>query len=46
MKSEHEQFVTTGRRSSVPVVLAVVVALLVILGTVVAVLLVFGGRVV
>ena len=43
-KSEHELFVATRRKSPVPVVLAVVVALLVILGTVLAVTLVWSGR--
>jgi hypothetical protein len=44
--TEHEHFVATPRRNPVPVLVAVVVALLVILGTVLIVMLVWGGRLV
>ncbi len=42
--SEHERYVATQRRTPLPVLVAVAVALLVILGTVLAVMLVWGGR--
>jgi hypothetical protein len=44
-KSEHADYVATPRRSSLPVLVAAVVALLVIIGTVLAVMAVWGGRV-
>jgi hypothetical protein len=43
-RSEHEDYVATSRRTSVPVLVAVLVAALVILGTVLIVMLVWGGR--
>lgn len=42
--SEHDRYVATPRRTTVPVLVAIAVALLVILGTVLAVMLVWGGR--
>ena len=44
-KSEHDDYVATSRRSTVPVLVAAAVALLVIIGTVLAVMAVWGGRV-
>ncbi|HEX8599022.1 MAG TPA: hypothetical protein VF952_10965 [Chloroflexia bacterium] len=44
MGSEHENYVATSRRTSLPVFVAVGVAVLVILGTVLIVMLVWGGR--
>ena len=43
-QSQHDRYVATSRRTGVPVVVAVVVALLVILGTVLIVMLVWGGQ--
>ncbi|HET6262475.1 MAG TPA: hypothetical protein VFG99_09590 [Chloroflexia bacterium] len=43
-RSEHEDYVATPRRTPVPVLVAVLVAALVILGTVLIVMLVWGGR--
>ncbi|HEX8227966.1 MAG TPA: hypothetical protein VF826_01495 [Chloroflexia bacterium] len=42
--NEHEQYVSTPRRTPVPVLVAIVVSVLVILGTVLIVMLVWGGR--
>jgi hypothetical protein len=42
--SEHEDYVATPRRTTVPVLVAVLIAALVILGTVLIVMLVWGGR--
>ena len=44
-RPEHEDYVATPRRTSVPVLVAVVVSLLVVLGTVLIVMMVWGGRV-
>ncbi|MDQ3928511.1 MAG: hypothetical protein M3328_05105 [Chloroflexota bacterium] len=43
-QSEHERYVATSRRNMVPVLVAIAVAALVILGTVLVVMLVWGGR--
>ena len=42
--NEHEHYVATPRRTPVPVMVAIVVSVLVILGTVLVVMLVWGGQ--